>query len=196
MMEAYYPARLNVSTVDQEHAFWTDGFSREDIKRITEYGDALPSQKAEVGSPDNVDEDKRVSRVAWIPHEADTAWLFEQLCHIARELNKQYFGFDLHGISDLQYTVYTGEESGFYDWHIDKMGKGRTPRKLSLVLQLSDPQDYEGGELWLHGTRKMVLTKGYGLVHVFPAFTLHRVTPVTAGVRKSLVAWFEGPDFR
>lgn len=86
-----------------------------------------------------------------------------------------------------------------YDWHEDNAWKGRTPfdRKLSLVAQLSRPEDYQGGRLELHNDPLPdTHFRGQGDIIVFPAFNRHRVTPVTAGTRYSLVTWFVGPRLR
>jgi PKHD-type hydroxylase len=70
-------------------------------------------------------------------------------------------------------------------------------RKLSCVVQLSDPSDYEGGELQMNsGAQIISVPREKGLVTFFSSFVLHRVTPVTKGVRKSLVAWISGPNLR
>jgi PKHD-type hydroxylase len=115
-------------------------------------------------------------------------------------LNGQFFQFDLYGFNeDMQYTVYDGEQQGHYTWHLDDSGKNtqRGPRKLSLVIQLSDPSDYEGGELQLQtGPDPTIVDKAKGLVAAFPSYTLHRATPVTKGIRKTLVVWITGPAFR
>jgi PKHD-type hydroxylase len=65
------------------------------------------------------------------------------------------------------------------------------------VLQLSDPSQYEGGNLQvMTGGEPTNVSKQRGLIAVFPAYTLHQVTPVTQGTRQSLVAWISGPPFR
>lgn len=90
-----------------------------------------------------------------------------------------------------------GSGGGHYDWHLDRGGLGIAPRKLSAVIQLSDPNEYEGGDLQLYvGSEPTNIKKQKGLVVVFPSFVLHRVTPVTGGTRRSLVAWLSGPKFR
>ena len=66
-----------------------------------------------------------------------------------------------------------------------------------MVLQLSDPSEYEGGELQLlTGKEPTTIQKQRGLITVFPAWTLHQVTPVTKGTRQTLVAWISGPSFK
>jgi PKHD-type hydroxylase len=69
-------------------------------------------------------------------------------------------------------------------------------RKLSLVVQLSSPDEYEGGGLEIMASSEPVqVTKEKGLICAFPSFILHRVTPVTKGTRRTLVIWIAGPDF-
>ena len=48
---------------------------------------------------------------------------------------------------DLQYAEYYSENRGQYDWHLDIGEMSSSTRKLSISIQLSDPEDYEGGEL-------------------------------------------------
>ena len=60
-------------------------------------------------------------------------------------------------------------------------------------MQLSDPADYDGGELELkNSTRTLVAPRAQGTLIVFPSFLLHRVAPVTRGTRRSLVGWASG----
>jgi PKHD-type hydroxylase len=72
----------------------------------------------------------------------------------------------------------------------------RPRRKLSRSLQLTDPSTYEGGTLeFLTGTRPQIAPRDRGALIAFPSFGVHRVAPVTAGTRKSLVIWVTGPQF-
>jgi PKHD-type hydroxylase len=192
---------LNATSHEQSVAWWDNAFDHDDLKRIVALGDSLPAEAAQVGGPtskNGTSPDTRACKVAWINANPDSGWLFERLGNMARELNSRYFGFDLWGLESLQYTIYDGAVHGeFYDWHIDTMGKGNQgQRKLSFVVQLSEAQDYEGGELWVHGKAELCVPKCRGLLYAFPSYTLHRVTPVTAGVRKTLVGWIVGPQFR
>ena len=106
------------------------------------------------------------------------------------------WNFDIWGYQDLlQYTKYYGD-GGHYDWHAD-LGPGISNRKLSCVLQLSTPEEYEGGELQMNpGGDIMSVPKGLGVLCFFPSFLLHRVTPLTSGTRKSLVTWLCGANLR
>lgn len=179
---------------------WNDGFTSDDIDRIREYGDSLVLTKAVIdkkGEQDNFDE-IRQSKVGWIANNSDTAWLYDRLAFIARQLNAKFYGFDLYGFcEDMQYTTYDSTDLGHYSWHVDMAEHAVAPRKFSLVLQLSDPSEYEGGELQIRNQKEpLAVDKKKGLVAGFPSWMLHRVTPVTSGVRKSLVVWVCGPTFR
>ena len=85
-----------------------------------------------------------------------------------------------------------------YKWHLDKgPGEDRPPRKLSMVLGLLDPDEYEGGDFEIKtGVESQVLPLKKGRVIAFPSWTLHRVTPVTKGIRKTVVIWVGGPKFK
>ena len=185
---------------EESYAWWDNGLSNDELETIKNYGGKQIALNATVGE-DAYAPDVRRSKVSWIQHNQETAWLYDRLAYIARMVNGQYFQFDLHGFNeDFQYTVYEESNEGHYDWHIDrgyKKGNGSAPRKLSLVVQLSDPSEYEGGDLELqYGNGTRVVEKKKGLVHVFPSWVLHRVTPVTKGTRCSLVVWACGPKFR
>ena len=132
---------------------------------------------------------------------------------------------DMHKYAEpLQHTTYhaqQGERGGFYTWHQDA---GDVPyenngmiRKLSMSIQLTDPDEYEGGNFqWIEDVRsKDTLTskdytrdmrdyyrqipnsaKQKGSLLLFPSFVHHQVTPVTSGTRTSLVGWFCGHPYR
>jgi PKHD-type hydroxylase len=66
-----------------------------------------------------------------------------------------------------------------------------------MVIQLSEPNEYEGGDLQLlSGSEPTTADKAKGKVVMFPSYMLHRVTPVTSGIRKTLVVWITGPSFK
>jgi PKHD-type hydroxylase len=70
-------------------------------------------------------------------------------------------------------------------------------RKLSISIQLTDPNEYEGGELYLYDDDKgTVMDKTQGTLILFPSYVLHEVVPVTKGTRNSLVTWVTGKQFK
>ena len=179
-------------------ATWTDGFTEEDIKQIINIGDNLTIADAVVGGDSQLKESIRSSKTAWINLNPETSFIYDKIAYIARQLNGQFFDLDIWGfVEDLQYTIYDGKDD-HYTWHLDRGGgTSNAPRKLSLVLQLSDPSEYEGGDLEIFDAPVPTqVQKQKGLVVAFPSFILHRVTPVTKGVRKTLVVWLTGPRFK
>ena len=53
-------------------------------------------------------------------------------------------------VDSIQYTEYY-EDGGHYDWHMDVGNFPENHRKISITIQLSNPDDYDGGDLefWL-----------------------------------------------
>jgi PKHD-type hydroxylase len=189
------------SEAQEPFAWWENGFNNQELNWLQQKTREAKEQ-AGVGDGNRgvIDPSIRRSGLNWINNNQETQWVFEKLGHIVSSLNAQCFRFDLTGFGEhIQLTNYDSAEQGMYGWHVD-MGPSTTSpcRKLSLVLQLSDPVDYEGGvlELQPHGKDVIKMRKQRGLVVVFPSWTLHQVTPVTQGSRQSLVAWITGPAFK
>lgn len=114
-----------------------------------------------------------------------TRWIYDKLWTAIEEVNQRY-RFEVLGVRELQVARYGRDD--FYDWHLDIGKTDTSTRKLSLSVQLSDPNDYEGGELVLHGYENEKPVKEIGSVIVFPSYLSHRVNRVTTGERWSLVA--------
>lgn len=174
---------------------WMEGvFSADELDRL-QFLARSASDPAKVG--DNaINHSVRRSNIAWIENNPNDAWVFQKLAHAAGWMNARFYRFDLAGFGEaLQLTNYDQSEHGMYGWHQDF--NGDISRKLSLVVQLSDPSEYEGGNLELmDGSNILAVRKQRGLVATFPSFTLHQVTPVVRGSRQSLVAWASGPTFK
>ncbi len=138
----------------------------------------------------------RRTGIDWFFNNDNNAWFFEKISSFVSKANAHHFHYSLTSIQEpTQLTNYKSETFDTYAWHVDR-GPGPT-RKLSVVVQLSDPSEYDGGELQLltRDDPEVILRKR-GLVVIFPSFILHRVTPVTRGSRQSLVTWVSGPNFR
>jgi len=158
--------------------------------------DAKELRDAEVGSvAGTVDTDIRRSKIFWLPKTDEFVEIYKLFQELISKCNKEFYQFHLTEITEhIQYTVYNESDQGHYDWHID-MGPDKAHRKLSLVCQLSEPSEYEGGELQINTGKIIVAEKEKGTVILFPSYLMHRVTPVTKGTRRSLVLWIEGPAF-
>jgi len=174
-------------------------FSTAETSRLRSLRQDCPWTAAEVGGPGEVNPPYRNAALRWL-HPQNAAWAFERLDRVVTALNDRWFGLELAGFHDpLQLTRYDAGDCGHYDWHTDRGSfiNGNPPRKLTVVVQLTDPADYSGGDLELLFAREPLRAdRACGSVHVFPSFVLHRVTPVTAGTRLSLVGWVVGPRFR
>jgi len=123
-------------------------------------------------------------------------WAYRKITDIVLDLNSKYFKLDVSGFNEgLQFTNYSAP-SDKYGKHVDR-SEGFIIRKLSLSIQLTDPTEYEGGELWLYEDDKgALMKKDQGTLILFPSFILHEVKPVTKGERNSLVAWATGKQFK
>tara|TARA_B100000029_G_scaffold352338_1_gene344852 strand:- start:356 stop:976 length:621 start_codon:yes stop_codon:yes gene_type:complete len=167
---------------------------------------------------DALNKNLRNSQNAWIP---TTHWIGGFLWHYIQRANRENFLYDLRCIDgeSLQFTRYGAGQ--FYKWHNDAglasqykpvavgnrdQGLGEDyvkervemVRKLSFALQLSDPDDYEGGNVQLmdEAGKSYVAPRQRGTIMLFDSRTMHRVQKVTKGVRKSIVGWTVGPRWK
>ena len=178
-----------------ENWAWLENlFTPTELDAIINIGNSIELERATTYGPQ--DPKVRDSFVHFIFPNDTTSWIFQKLAAAINGINDQFFKFDLSTMEQgLQFTRYEapGEH---YEWHIDR-GLNTGTRKLSLSLQLSDPDDYEGGELELwYGGEPMKAFRNRGVITFFPSYVMHRVTPVTKGVRYSLVCWISGPPFK
>lgn len=185
------------ATTIEPYAWWEGAFTEDQLNWLQQQAKNA-SDPAIVGSANGGVEDKNIRRSSlyWMHKNSENAWVYDILADVASALNAQYFRFDLTGFGEaLQLTNYDQAEHGMYGWHQDYNAK--ISRKLSLVLQLTDPAEYEGGNLEVMTQGEpMRVRKQRGIVAAFPSYVLHQVTPVVKGSRQSLVAWVSGPAFR
>ena len=175
---------------------FVNAFSPDECKALTNFNFELGPGLTEDGKNSEV----RKSQVYWIPKTEQWANLYQKIMELVGKCNKEFYNFDITSLQEnLQYTEYDESYQGRYDWHFD-VGEGalNCGRKLSISIQLSDPSEYEGGELQfsLDGDKICVAEKEQGTMVIFPSYLRHRVTPVTKGARRSLVTWITGPPFR
>ena len=168
-------------------------FSAQEVASIISIGEDTKLEPGKTSGNDG--DDVRKCTVAFLYPNQLTGWIFDKLSKVIHDAN-QFWGFELHGLfQGLQFTKYVAPDE-HYTWHAD-MGSTVPSRKLSLTVSLSDPEDYEGGDLELFlSSKPTVMPKSLGTVSVFPSWTVHRVQPITRGTRYSLVAWVSGPPFK
>ena len=166
-------------------------FSASDCARIRELGAA---QRLWKGRSSSEDEGYRVCDTSFLEEDASTKFVFARLRDLVRSVNGLY-GLDAAGFGEpLHYIRY--DTGGHFDWHTD-LGIGpMSTRKISVSVQLSDPETYEGGDLEFCPHGVIDRFRGIGNAIAFPAYIAHRVHPVSRGARNALVAWIHGPAFR
>lgn len=196
-----------------EHPYCViDGaFSPAFCARIVETGEsAEPVDGQVIRDPENI---VRKSVVSWLSYTAEMEWLFDAMATIVADANARCWNWTLSGPESMQYTSY--RQGQYYGWHADQRRKPYPPddtrwpgltRKITAVVSLSDDADYQGGEFMVETLelppheserrlKRLPEIRNIGTVLVFPSFLYHQVTGVTAGRRRSLVAWFLGPPF-
>lgn len=173
-------------------------FSAEDCARVIELAHEAELNAARLVGGVTQTEIRR-ARIAWLDDAAGADWVTDRLARGFADANRAAFDFAIESFDErAQVARYDGSEQGGFDWHSD-VGDGPLARrrKLTVVVQLSDPADYEGGALEINGDgRPVAAARAQGDAIAFPAFALHRVAPVTKGVRWSLTLWAHGPAFR
>lgn len=194
--------QFNKRTELNNFAALDNAFTDDELDIIRKYCKTIPMDEGRVGAKENLglNHHIRKSKIGWIIANDGNKWLFERLLQVGDHLNSNFFNFSLYGTDNIQYTSYKANNSK-YDVHIDYCTNYNNPlivRKLSLVLFLSDPSEYEGGQFLIGGrTADFVeVEQKKGRIIAFPSFTLHGVKPVTKGKRKTLVMWIEGPPFQ
>jgi PKHD-type hydroxylase len=182
----------------ETHCWNSDIFTSDEVERIKTIGRRIGVSRAKTHGSGEDCLDHRRSFTSWITPNDYTAWIYQKLSTVVVDNNEKFFNFDLSMIEPIQFTYYNSAEEGLYKCHTDaQFWNLPHNRKFSIVMQLSDPSEYEGGDLVLHtGYNPTVIRKEKGLIVCFPSYTLHEVTPVTKGERYSLVAWVHGPKFR
>ena len=190
-----------------KYMYWTianainSDYCDELVKRYRLSKEIATTELGNGGYDDNV----RRSEVSWVEDKD----VIDMIKYFSTEINSRAFGFDLYGNDpNIQFTEYNSEYKGTYDWHIDTLfadSDTMLERKLSIVVQLTDGNMYEGGDFLIGNTshngeinlsKETEFIKNKGTILAFPSFMQHKVTPVTSGVRNSLVSWIDGPSWR
>jgi PKHD-type hydroxylase len=176
------------------YCYYDEVFSEEDLTKIEDLGASTTFEDARVATKIL---SARKTTVGWVRASEESSWLFRSLTDAIAHANNKWFNFDLNYIESLQFSVYN--EGDFYEPHIDTayQGLGQYPRKLSFTLQLTDPSEYEGGDVELITSGiPFPISKQRGTITFFPSYILHEVKPITKGTRKALVGWVHGPKWK
>lgn len=182
-------------------AYWDGGFTPPELEALDKVFATNKNEKGGVGGGGKgiVDLNVRNSDLKFTFVNEELDWFRQRASFIINSLNGQYYRFDISSYEAFQFTTYKGDEKGHYDWHIDSHHEAVTNdiRKLSFVMFMSNPSEFDGGQLEIMiGKDPLIVEQVKGRVVVFPSYTVHRVSPVTRGLRKSIVTWTHGPLFR
>jgi len=187
-----------------EWCYFKEYFTPEICDKILELGLNLPVQDAKLGVDGSVEVNNyRKSKIRFIQKDdPNFTFLFDELWKMALQSNDEWFGFHISKITYIQLAEYDASYQGEYKKHNDVFWLNNDPyyhRKLTAVIQLTDPSSYEGGNFELFGLNQYPNSEDVrkkGTVFFFPSFLEHQATPVTKGTRYSLAAWFDGPKWR
>jgi PKHD-type hydroxylase len=174
--------------------YFENSLNNEEIDNIINISQKYDTKDGTVNNMVNTS--YRNSKIKWLPLNDETEFIYKKIFNLVQIANKNMWNFNIALFKeDLQLSEYSDEYEGHYDWHMD-FGENASTRKLSITIQLNDPEEYEGGELNFQIHRNIIKAPNKkGTVIVFPSFLLHKVSKVTKGTRRSLVCWIHGPPF-
>ncbi len=183
-----------------KYCFVNEFFIPDEIEKILFLEKIMDFDKGMISAGGNNNEfleDTRNCSISFFGPDENTGWIFDRLAHLIPKVNYDIFMLNIEGLSQIQYTIYDGKNEEHYDWHIDQFSRWVDfERKISGVVFLSDPSEYEGGELEIitegNPNKAESLKPNPGDVVFFASTFPHRVKPVTKGKRKTLVFWAEG----
>ncbi len=197
-MPVQYAFGLPIKQEYADYVILENLFSSQEVRAIRELWDEKGVIDAHLTGTEETsfDHSLRKSSINFINPEPSVNWIFERLALAAIEENNRRFQFEILGLNEgLQLARY--DRSDEFNWHMD-FGVGlASQRKLSMSVQLSEPDEYEGGDLqFMINDQAHNAIRNPGTLIIFPSYVMHRVTPITSGTRMSLVGWVNGMPFR
>jgi len=188
-----------------EWCFFKSHFPADYCQYIIDIASKREPGEAKIGTADGVNKDDTFRRSdIWFVNRGDPEldYLFDELWKLAIRANQDWFDVHISKLDYFQIAEYDGERRGEYKTHHDIFYMNGDPyyhRKLSCVIQLSDPATYEGGDLTFEHVAQYPNAEDMrqrGTAIFFPSFVRHAALPVTSGKRHSIAAWFDGPKWR
>lgn len=184
-----------------EWCYFEKGFSESECDKILEDALKLPAKDAELGVAglsEHSDTSYRRSKVRFIQStDPNFEWLFDKIWKMGIVANRDWFNFHITNLSFIQLAEYDESYQGEYKKHHDVfyINNDNYHRKLTCVIQLSDPTKYEGGDFELYDVvqypdKQKIRERGTTIF--IPSFVTHAALPVTKGTRYSIAVWFEG----
>ena len=177
---------------------YDDVLTKQQCKQIIDVGYQIGFEDAKIGTQqdsDYHDPNIRNCKIASMPFKT-MLWLEDLLTNAIAEINNFNFRFDIHGFSDLEVIHYN--QGTYFKRHTDNfINDVEYQRKLTFIFQLTDPDEYVGGDLivYTHKDAERVSRKQGSLI-VFPSYTMHEVDELLSGTRYSMIGWVMGPEFK
>jgi len=131
----------------------------------------------------------------WIAFAPQYKWLYSIMNELTDAVNAEHYRFDITGVQQLQILKYNPLQQ--FWWHYDTYTSEAPVRKMTAVVNLSDPSEYLGGGLQVKAdieNARFIREQGAGCW--FPSYIEHRARAPIFGTRWVLVAWFTGPAWR
>lgn len=173
-------------------------FTKQECERIIALTEEAYSANASVGGGDKgrIAKEIRSADIFVLENDNENRWIYEKIANAVSIANSTHYDYEIagivHGLQLIKYSA-NGEVQGHYDWHVDA-GRGHVAtRKISVTIQLSDPNTYDGCDLIVNDHCNVFeATREQGAINMFPSYMPHQVTPVTKGERYALVVWVHG----
>ena len=148
--------------------YWSENkFTSYELQTIEDMTKRISFEDTLIGTGKDTS-DERKSRIKWCPQNAEWAWVYKKLHDVIKEANDTMWKFDLSAMNEpIQYTEYYGTQEGGYEWHMDCGDGTASQRKISVTVQLSDPDEYEGGDLEFNIGQKICRSKKTGCSNYF-----------------------------
>lgn len=178
-------------------------FTPKECADIVTYAKTKPVEEATIGSEtgNKVKADIRVGKVRWLQnHDPNIYEVITRLTYHSHAHNAKNFGKDIRSMQDLQFSEYP--KGAKFEFHQDTRTYPREPahtpfdRVLSVCVQLTPRDDYEGGDFWIKFNERKQLVRDFnevGDLIIFDSLLYHKVAEITGGERNSLVGWWWGP---
>jgi PKHD-type hydroxylase len=169
-------------------------FSAEECDALIALGERAGMAPATVwaGEGDVVNAAVRSAETSYHPRSAETAWVYDRLDRLFVEAGEA-LGLAVASVTEPLQVLRYGEGGHFQTWHSDAGYDAQGRRLVSVSVELSPLGAHQGGDLEIMPiTVGRARTLERGGARFFASKALHRVTPVTSGVRHALVIWTGG----
>jgi PKHD-type hydroxylase len=176
-----------------------DVLSSSQIESIKNYVSSQSLEDGKIGEIEHrSNTDLRRSKILFLNDYDTNNELYQHLISNMLSANNEHFRYNITYAEPFQYSEYYDSDQGCYNIHTDtnlRNPHGYT-RKLTFSILLNDTSEFKGGQLCYHLSQSpTIVNQKQGDMIFFPSFVPHSVTPVTQGIRKSLVGWICGPNF-